>query len=125
LRRYQALAAAPSRRSAIQTGLLVTAAAALALAWYTSPEKVAGYLVDRMPHLFLTDGPAQIQQITPPPSATLELARSAPAVEITPSHPASVSVAEREPPLTAAKVAPASVEEAAEAIEPALRDQGH
>lgn len=118
MRRYQALAAAPSRRSAIQTGLLVTAAAALALAWYTSPEKVAGYLVDRMPHLFLTSAPAQIQQITPPPSATLELAQTAPMAEFAPRPHASVSIAEREPPLAVAAVAPASAEETAAAAEP-------
>ena len=119
MRRYQALAAAPSRRSSIQTGLLVTAAAALALAWYTSPEKVAGYLADCMPHLFLTGGPAQIQQITPLPSATSELAQSAPVAEFTPNDHASVSIAEHEPPLAIAEVVPSFVEDTVAAAEPA------
>jgi murein DD-endopeptidase MepM/ murein hydrolase activator NlpD len=97
----------------------VTAAAALALAWYTSPEKVAGYLVDRMPHLFLTGDPAQIQQITPAHPAPLKLAEVAPVAEFAPGRHASVSIAEREPPLAVAEVAPASVEETAAAVEPA------
>jgi murein DD-endopeptidase MepM/ murein hydrolase activator NlpD len=82
LRRYQASAAAPSRRSAIQTGLLLTAAAALALAWYASPEKVGGYLADRLPRHFATGSPQQAQLPTPPHSLTpapRALAASAPA----------------------------------------------
>jgi murein DD-endopeptidase MepM/ murein hydrolase activator NlpD len=80
----------------------VTAAAALALAWHASPEKVAGYLADRMPHLFLSSGPAQVAQVTPTrpqPSATSAIdPSSVPAAEPMPNHQdAALSVAERDP----------------------------
>jgi murein DD-endopeptidase MepM/ murein hydrolase activator NlpD len=118
LRRYQALAATPSRRSAVHTGLLLTAAAALALAWYASPEEVADYLADRMPHLFLTSSPPAIQQDTrlhPVLSATLV---PAPTPESMPDQRASVSLAEREPPLAVA-APPAPAEETVAIAEPA------
>src|SRR4030095_12918292 len=79
LRRFQASAAAQSRRSTLQVSLLISAAAALTIAWYTSPENVAGYLADRLPHLFITAGPGPGQQSRPPRSAPLaatELAQS-------------------------------------------------
>src|SRR5882724_4650062 len=94
LRRYQASTAAPSRRSAIQTGLLLTAAAALALAWYASPEKVAGYLADRLPRHFATGSPRQAQLPTPPHSLTpapRALAASEPAAAV--ARPESVAAA--------------------------------
>ena len=75
-----------------------------------------------MPHLLLTGGPGQVPQTTLPrsaPSATSELAQSAPAAEFTPAHHVSVSIAEREPPLAVATVAPAPTEEAAETADPA------
>jgi murein DD-endopeptidase MepM/ murein hydrolase activator NlpD len=124
LQRYQASAAAPSRRSAIQAGLLVTAAAALALAWYTSPEKIAGYLADRLPHLFLTNSPVQAELPTPPRLARSATAASAPAADTTPTGHADVAtptghadvtIAGREPPVAVAAIAPAP----AEAGEPA------
>ncbi len=122
MRRYQASAAAPSRRSAIQIGLLVTAAAALALAWYASPEKVAGYLADRLPDLFLTNSPTQAQFPAPPrlaPSKALALAQPTPRVESAAAHHASVSIAERETPPAVTPVKPAPAEEPAAAAEPA------
>jgi murein DD-endopeptidase MepM/ murein hydrolase activator NlpD len=60
----------------------VTATAALALAWYASPEKVAGYLADRLPRHFATGSPQQARLPTPPHSLTpapRALAASAPA----------------------------------------------
>src|SRR5262245_2496021 len=121
LRRFQASAAAQSRRSTLQVSLLVSAAAALALAWYTSPEKVAGYLADRLPHLFVTTGPAPQQQPAHPkstPPATSELAQSAPTTASAPLRPVAVSVAEREPPVLVAALAPATPEPAAEPASP-------
>jgi murein DD-endopeptidase MepM/ murein hydrolase activator NlpD len=100
----------------------VTVAAVLALAWYTSPERVAGYLAERIPHLFLTGGPAPVQHVAPghpAPPAAPALAQSAPMAESTPVHHAAVSIAEREPPLAVAAVVPASAEETTPAAEPA------
>ena len=94
MRRYQASTAAPSRRSAIQTGLLLTAAATLALAWHASPEKVAGYLADRLPRHFATGSPQQAQLPTPPHSLTpapRALAASVPAAGV--ARPESAAAA--------------------------------
>jgi murein DD-endopeptidase MepM/ murein hydrolase activator NlpD len=99
----------------------VTAAAALALAWYTSPEKVAGYLADRLPHLFVSAHPAPGQQSTPPRPAPVEtpaLSQSTPAAASAPARHVAVSIAEREPPLLAAAPAPAT-NEGARAADPA------
>src|SRR5882724_10760817 len=131
LRRYQASAAAPFRRPAMQSGLLVTAAAAVALAWYTSPERVAAYLVDRLPHLFLSSGAISPRVPTPPHStlsAESENALSTPVADAVPTHDAPVSIAEREPPVVATVVpvvsapialVPAPTNEPAAAPEPA------
>jgi len=115
----------------MQSGLLVTAAAAVALAWYTSPERVAAYLVDRLPHLFLSSGAISPRVPTPPHStlsAESEHALSTPVADAVPTHDAPVSIAEREPPVVATVVpvvsapialVPAPTNEPAAAPEPA------
>lgn len=99
----------------------MTAAAALALAWYTSPEKVAGYLADRLPHLFVTAVPVPSEQDSRPSHpvslATPQVLQSS-AAPVTVRH-AVVSIAEREPPvLAAAPAAPAPVEAVGVPAEP-------
>jgi len=97
----------------------VTAAAALALAWYTSPEKVASYLADRLPHLFVTADPVPAQQSAPPHPASLATPQlPQPTVASTPAHHIAVSIAEREPPVRVAAPAPATAEATAAPTEP-------
>ncbi len=91
----------------------------LALAWYISPQKVADYLADRLPHLFLNQGFETARLSSPrQPVSTTAAATATPTVSAdpTPVDPAAVSIVEREPPL--AITASASTGEAAVAAEP-------
>ena len=108
----------PLRRPAVQSSLLLTAAAAVALAWYTSPERVAAYLADRLPHIFLSGGTVQTRLPTPPhstPSAESQHLASAPIAVTAPAQSASASIAE---PPVATTVAPAPIDESAAAPDP-------
>src|SRR5262249_33073062 len=107
LRGYQ-VTPAPSWRSAVQTGFFVTAAAALGLAWYTSPEKVAGYLAHRAPHVFSADNPAPKEQASAP-LLSLPAMPERPHTE-TPAHLASISMPHERQPAIAPVMPPFIVE---------------
>ena len=74
----------------------MTAAAALAFTWYTSPDRVASYLANRMPELFLTETP-RIQQTVPTRPAPVLLAQRTAPAEPMRVHHAPAPIAEDEP----------------------------
>jgi murein DD-endopeptidase MepM/ murein hydrolase activator NlpD len=100
LRRLQVSAAAPSRRSAFQVSLYITAATALGLAWYTTPEKAARFIAEQFPSVATSEAAEPVPTVaaTPaglPPAPTV--AQTAPAAE----HPSFIPVAARELPVSA------------------------
>jgi murein DD-endopeptidase MepM/ murein hydrolase activator NlpD len=88
----------------------MTAAAALAFAWYTSPDRVASYLATRMPDIFLTDAP-RVQQPVSTRSAPVVLAQRTPLAEPLRVHHAPAPSAGNESASNAAP-APATAEPA-------------